>query len=232
MTLQKYYRFITKHPGFPEIGAISAFRANIEDEFGKGQQKLDEVVREIRVKNGEPLEKRNTRGAIRSSKYQGPSNTALKSPIQLRGFFDTSHYKTLNKEIRNEIMRHMAKFMAEALEISRVKTQQDIGGGPREFKGKYLPTQPHPDDMYNKIADSLRWYDNPNQGQANQFTRYIAGSYDKNDTDLAPTGVKGRRGYNLIELTEKGLGAYDTETHPIRGTARLHNAPWGHMKGR
>jgi hypothetical protein len=227
MTLRKYYRFITRHPGFPEIGAISAFRANVEDEFGKGQQKLDEVVRKIRVKNGEPLEKRNTRGAIRSNRHQV-------SPVQLRGFFDTSHYKTLNKEIRNEIMRHMAKFMAEALEISRGKTQQDIGGGPRAFKGKYIPTQANPDDMYNKIADSLRWYDNPNQGQANQFTRYIAGSYDDSDTDLAPTGVKGSRGYNLIELTEEGHGGYDTETHPIRGTARLHNAPWGYeaMKGR
>jgi hypothetical protein len=215
-----YIRVPYTHPGFPDIPLIEIFKENAGKRFDEGQQKLDDIATKIRARDGpkgESLRKR--KNAINANKKQ-------EGMMRFDAYFDSAAYEMMGEEIRKEVKRHMKDFMEESLNKSRDDTKRHIKGMDRKFKGKINPSKSAKGDLYDKIADSLKWEKKVSTRQPNQFTGYVAGSYDGG----SPTGVKGSRGANLIEIL--GMGGFQMNTQPLGGTKRHSNSAINALKGR
>tara|TARA_R100001163_G_scaffold65716_1_gene64218 strand:- start:7302 stop:7967 length:666 start_codon:yes stop_codon:yes gene_type:complete len=204
-----YVRVPYTHPGFPETNAIETFKANAKTSLDEGQQEMDKLAQKIRVKNGpkgEQLRKRKNMGRFKK-KPQGP--------MKFEFYFDSAAYEIINKQIREQIKEGMKGFMESATRNAAKDTKNQIKNMPRKFKGKLNPTKKAAGDFYDTIADSLDVVEKTSGKQPNQFTSFTAGSFDGE----SPTGVKGSRGANLLEI--QGMGSFKMTRSPFGGTKRL-----------
>jgi len=204
-----YVRVPYQHPGFPDIPFIDIFKQKALQRFDEGQQELDKIAQRMRVKDGpkgESLRKR--KNAINAGKKQD-------GMMRFDAYFDSTAYEIVNKEIREQIKLHMKDYMESSLDRATRDTANHIKNMNRQFKGKINPSKKASGDLYETIADSLKWQRKVSTRQANQFTGYMAGSFEDNSL----TGVKGSRGANLIDLL--GKGSFTMTTSPFGGTKRL-----------
>ena len=130
-------------------------------------------------------------------------------------YFDSAAYEIINKQIREQIKEGMKGFMESATRNAAKDTKNQIKNMPRKFKGKLNPTKKAAGDFYDTIADSLDVVEKTSGKQPNQFTSFTAGSFDGE----SPTGVKGSRGANLLEI--QGMGSFKMTRSPFGGTKRL-----------
>lgn len=184
------------HPGFPKIGAIEKFRNNV-------QKRLDEARAEFiseskKIDTGEYPLTHSKQNAIRIKKKQDTT-------LGMQAYFDKSAVKSASKDITNEVIELGKRIMDDQLSFATFDTIQSVGR--RNFKSKISPSKSASGDMYEVIADSLRFESRTEQD--NQFASYVAGSFDGHER--LPTGVKGSRMHDdisLIEITEQGTSPF------------------------
>jgi len=201
------------NPGMPEISAVWFFRSNVQDELQDAETSFKNNAEEIEWENNLKSIKHNTRTAIKHTDSDGP--------LEVRGYFDTSQYKTeiekVNQKIKMEGIRLMKKAMVEA----RNETQMLVMHMRRAFKSGYFQGLSHKDDVYYKVAKSLDYRIRYQDETKNQFIQAFAGSYSKDDAGDVPTGVLGSRGGNIALMTEDGTGPFIQDEMPLGGTARI-----------
>tara|TARA_Y100000361_G_scaffold95619_1_gene85585 strand:+ start:3740 stop:4495 length:756 start_codon:yes stop_codon:yes gene_type:complete len=204
-------------PGMPKIGATAKFRANVKKELDNKQSDFNDRMLSIEI-TGKPIQ-RNSRNAIRTKKINEEDRN-----VSFTGYFDKTEVKSVAEQIQNSIMGHAKTTIRQGIQKALVDTKSEISGMTRNFKSSYRRNQPHEDDIYNRIAESLNIVDSGKESETFRFLSIGAGSFDGKDSDT-PTGIKGSRGANLAEMTETGTSPFKNRGRVlVGGTARIQDA--------
>lgn len=201
-------------PGMPKIGAVSKFRANVKQALDDSQDDFNSKVVSIEIA-GNPVA-RTSVNAIRASKAKRERDTGLTA------YFDKSEVKSVAENIQNSIMGFADDTMKKALLKAKTDTANEVRNMTRRFKSQYRRSTRAEGDVYETIAKSLDA--RPKAGRGNRFLSVPAGSFDDKDTKT-PTGIKGSRGANLAEMTEKGTSPFKNRGRVlVGGTKRIQDA--------
>tara|TARA_R100001082_G_C4366166_1_gene162056 strand:- start:9441 stop:10139 length:699 start_codon:yes stop_codon:yes gene_type:complete len=208
-------RNLALHPGFPEIGAIDIFRANVQSQLNDAQRYFE---RELQAMSNE-----NKYGLFGAGDFPRNQQNAFrvrqsdKDTLQFQAFFDKAGYRQINENINREVMEIGKRTLDYALEEARDETQRDVKNMRRNFKSRLHPNKEADGDLYETIADSLDYEETWGEkygSSAGRFVSYIAGSRENMYMgELDTGGVKGRRmrsgDESLVELTESGTGPFE-----------------------
>ena len=147
-------RNLALHPGFPAIGAIDIFRANVQSELNDAQRYFE---RELQAMSNE-----NRYGLFGSEPGKVPRNqtNALrirqsdKDTLQFQAFFDKAGYRQINENINREVMEIGKQTLDYALAEAKEVSQRDVKDMRRNFKSHLHPNKAADDDLYETIAES------------------------------------------------------------------------------
>ena len=205
-----------RYPGMPRIGAVQQFRISAQRQLKHGERRLKRDIRtmELSWAKNQPVKKTQKNLIAPTRKRE--------SMMEFNAYFDTSAYKAANEHIGDMVRQWGNKFLIEAMDTATEQTRSKIKGEVREFKGSYYSSEPHPRDVYNAVADSLKYVVRDQNETKNQFISINAGSFDEGDHDT-PTGLKGSRGGNIGIMTEEGTSPTVMRGVPLGGTARIQN---------
>ena len=202
-----------ENPGMPDIGAVEMFRNNAEDKLQEAEGYFKRKVEDIEWENDLKPIRHNTRTAIRHTDSDGP--------LEVRGYFDSSIYKSEIEKVGKEIKREGIRFVKKAMYEAQTETQIYIMQMRRAFKSGYFSQTAHRDDVYYKVAQSLDFKVRYQDETKNQFIQVYGGSYAQGAVENEPTGVLGSRGGNIAIMTEEGTDAFTQDEMPLAGTARI-----------
>jgi hypothetical protein len=209
-------RNLALHPGFPAIGAIDIFRANVQRELNDAQRYFE---RELQAMSNE-----NRYGLFGSEPGKVPRNQTNafrirqsdKDTLQFQAFFDKAGYRQINENINREVMEIGKQTLDYALAEAKELSQRDVKNMRRNFKSHLHPNKAADGDLYDTIAESLDYEETwgSSYGTQGRFTSYIAGSRENMYMgELDTGGVMGSRmrsgDASLVELTEEGTGPYE-----------------------
>ena len=210
---QTYTPYI--HPGMPDIGAVEAFRNNVQRNLKVGEGKLKNEIEDVVLEKQPNSVQHNNRTSLKSSSTTGA--------LEMKAYFDTSAFKSQLDEVGMEIkklgIRHLKRQTQSALQ----ETQREVFNMRRAFKGNYYSTARVRGDVYDKVAQSLDFRIKEQNETKNQFIQAVGGSYDTRNVGHTATGVIGSRGANLAMLTEQGSSPFIQQEMPLGGTKRIQD---------
>jgi len=208
-------RNLALHPGFPTIGAIDIFRANVQRELDDAQRHFDRELQAMSNENryglfgSEPGVPRNQQNAFRIRKSD-------KDTLQFQAYFDKAGYRQINEDINRRVMEIGKETLEYSLEEAKERTQRNVSDMRRNFKSHLHPNKAADGDLYETIAESLDYEETwgSSYGTQGRFTSYIVGSRENMYMgELDTGGVMGSRmrsgDRSLVELTEEGTGPYE-----------------------
>ena len=223
----KYYTTYVlneKHPGMPDIGAVEKFRKNIAEATHEANRQIAVAV------NSNTLPAYIARKTGKGARPENmPFNiikpSSKKTTMSFSHHFDKKQFVGFVENITHDLKQLASNQMKGEFQRATETTKTQIKNGTRRFKSQYFSNEKADGDIYHTVADSLQVQIKDQDVTKNQYISGVGGSYDITDSDFNPTGVKGSRGGNLAQMTERGTMPKKLrgQGNPFGGTARIKN---------